>query len=954
MKRSQLGRFCPAIITLMAGTLQLPLQALAQDPGDPEYEDSDPALEEVVVTGTRIKRRDLSSPSPLVTVDRELLEFSGQPTLEESLNRMPQLNPDYGRTANSPGDGTSRLNLRGLGADRTLVLLNGRRVAPSGVESAVDVNNLPRVLIERVEIITGGASAVYGSDAIAGVVNFITRDDFEGFGVESSYSISEEGDANIFDVNLTYGMDLPGIGGHVSFFAGYYDREPLFGSERTLSQQAYVDTWEGELIISGSSSTPAGLVRSPRVDLGNGPVDLLTFNPDGSPRAFVFPDDLYNFAPVNYLQTPLTRYTAGAFGTIPVGADFEGYFEASFTRNESTSNLAPIPAQAVVLVNTDNPVLHPDTAAILEEQFTVEPGLAEFLFFKRMSDFGPRILNRDRDYIRIVAGLRGDLTENWDLDAWVSYTDADDVETQLNGVSRSRYSQGLLVDPVTGQCYDPSGGCAALDLFGENRLSEEGKAFLSVGEIINTTKRKQLLAAMVVTGEPFSTWAAPVGMAFGAEWRSDEALYVADDLLFTDDVLGYTANSSIKGTESVWELYAEAVVPLFDGGRDGQYFGLELGGRYSSYDNAGSTDTWKAGFDWRLNPSIRFRAMLQQSVRAPNLAELFTEQVEQFNAGFSQSRFDPCSAVNDPAGSGNAEKCVLQGLSPGQVGIFEADEGYPGISVFGGNPNLTPEEATTTTIGVVFTPDSISQLTITVDYFDMEIEDTIGELDPFTVCFDSLNTGNLFCDQIKRDFTGNVVEVISLVENRGLLAAEGVDTQVLYEMDLPGWAALEGYATLRFNSVWTHMFTSDTQENPVTETYECAGYFGWPCQTLGVSSFPDNRVFTTFDYTSGQFSAQLAWRWIDGMSNAAPFASGDFGFPDPVLAIPSVPAANYLDLGLGWQASSSLNLRFVISNLLDKQPPNMADAVWGLNTDAALYDVFGRSYYLSFSWQPGK
>jgi len=931
----------------------LPLSAVAQDSTLADDSDSDTRLEEVVVTGTRIKRRDLSSPSPLVSVDRETLEFAGQATLEESLNRMPQLNPDFGRTSNSPGDGTSRLNLRGLGADRTLVLLNGRRVAPSGVESAVDVNNLPRVLIERVEIITGGASAVYGSDAIAGVVNFITRDDFEGFGFESSYSVSEEGDANIFDANLTYGMDLPGVDGHISFFAGYYDRDPVFGSARTLSQQPYIDTWEGELIIGGSSSIPAGLVRSPRVDLGNGPRDRLTFNPDGSPKAFVSPDDLYNYAPVNYLQTPLTRYTAGAFGTLPVGDDFEGYFEASFTRNESTSNLAPIPAQAFVLVNTDNPVLHPDTATIFEEQFAIEPGLAEFLFFKRMSDFGPRILNRDRDYTRLVAGLRGDLTENWDLDTWFSYTDADDVEKQLNGVSRSRYSQGLLVHP-SGQCYDPSGGCVPLDLFGENRLSEEGKAFLSVGEIINTTKRKQLLAAAVVTGEPFSTWAGPVGMAFGAEWRSDEAFFQADDLLFTDDVLGYSAKSSIKGTESVWELYTEAVVPLFDGGSDGQYLGLELGGRYSSYDNAGSTDTWKAGFDWRVNPSIRFRAMLQQSVRAPNLSELFTEQVEQFNPGFSQSRFDPCSAVNDPASSGNAEKCIIQGLSPSQVGIFEAEEGYPAISVFGGNPNLVPEEATTTTIGVVFTPVSISQLTVTIDYFDMEIEDTIGELDPFTVCFDTLNASNLFCDQIRRDSTGNVVRVLSLVENRGLLAAEGIDSQVLYVMDLPRWAALDGDAELRFSTIWTHMIASDTQENPVTETYECAGYYGWPCRTFGVSSFPDNRLFTTFDYASGQFSAQLAWQWIDGMKNAAPFASGDFGFPNPDLAIPSVPSANYLDLGLGWQASSSLNLRFVISNLLDKKPPNMADAVWGLNTDASLYDVFGRSYYLSFTWQPGK
>lgn len=939
--------FCLAIGLLI--DVSKPL--VAKDSEAYDSIDADRILEEVTVTGTRIKRRDFSSPSPLVSVDRETLEFSGQPTLEESLNRMPQLSPDFGRTANNPGDGTARLNLRGLGADRTLVLLNGRRVAPSGVESAVDVNNLPRVLIERVEIITGGASAVYGSDAIAGVVNFITRDDFVGFGAESSYSISEEGDSNIFDLNLTYGLGLTAIDGHVTFFAGYYDRDPLFAGERDLSRQAYLDTWEGELIVSGSSSTPAGLVLSPRVDLGSGPIDQLTFNPDGSPRAFVFPGDLYNFAPVNYLQTPLTRYTAGALGTIPIGDDFEGYFEASYTRNESSSNLAPVPAQSFALVNTDNPVLHPDTAAIFEEQLAVEPGLAGFVFFKRLSDFGPRILNRERDYARLVAGFRGDLGENWDLDTWLSYTDADESEVQLNGVSRSRYAQGLLVDPVTGSCFDPSGGCVPLDVFGENRISPEGLAFLSVGEIENTTKRKQLLAAAVGSGEPFSTWAGPVGMAFGTEWRSDEAFFEADDLLFTDDVLGYLAASSIRGTERVWEIYTEAVVPLFDNDSEGSYFGLELGARYSSYDNAGSTDTWKAGFDWRLNPSIRFRAMLQQSVRAPNNAELFTEQVEQFSTSFRMGTFDPCSASNNPVGNGNSEKCLLQGLSPSQIGVFEAEDSYPGSDVFGGNPNLTPEAADTTTIGVVFTPASVSQLTVTLDYFDLEIEDTIGEIDPLSICFDSLNTNNLFCDLIQRDSTGNVVRVIALIENRGLLGAEGIDTQAQYVMDLPGWAALEGDAALRINSIWTHTISSKTQENPVTETYECAGYFGWPCATLGVSSFPENRLFTTFDYSSGPFSAQLAWQWIDSMLNAAPFASGIFGFPDPDLAIPDVPSANYFDLGLGWQLNPSLNLRFVVSNLLYKNPPNMADTVFGNNTDSSLFDVFGRSYYLSLSWQ---
>ncbi|MFC1796771.1 TonB-dependent receptor plug domain-containing protein, partial [Pseudomonadota bacterium] len=238
--------------------------SLAQDETAP-FESEEQILEEVVVTGSRIKRRDFSSTSPITTITAEQFEFSGQPTLEEYLNQLPQMHPDYGRTSNNPGDGTAKLNLRGLGAGRTLVLLNGRRLAPSGVGSAVDVNNLPRSLIERVEIITGGASTVYGSDAIAGVINFITRQDFDGYGFDASYNVTAEGDSKIYDANFTYGHNLASGRGNITVFAGYYERKPLFASEREITSVPIWDTWEGELMEGGSTFVPAGYVSFPQV-----------------------------------------------------------------------------------------------------------------------------------------------------------------------------------------------------------------------------------------------------------------------------------------------------------------------------------------------------------------------------------------------------------------------------------------------------------------------------------------------------------------------------------------------------------------------------------------------------------------------------------------------------------------------------------------------------------------
>jgi outer membrane receptor protein involved in Fe transport len=415
--------------------------------------------------------------------------------------------------------------------------------------------------------------------------------------------------------------------------------------------------------------------------------------------------------------------------------------------------------------------------------------------------------------------------------------------------------------------------------------------------------------------------------------------------------LGFRGAAPVDGTESVFELYSEALVPIIDSQVTSHYLGAELGVRYSSYDHADSVWTWKAGLDWRPKDWLGFRAMFQHAVRAPNNGELFTEQFTEISNGFPDPSFDPCSASNDPDSSGNAEKCILQGLPSEQIGVFEAQAFYPQDVIRGGNPALEPESSDTTTVGVVLSPEIVDGLTVAVDFFEAEVTGTIGGISPGEICFDPQNTGHAFCENIRRDATGNVAEVVALVSNRGLRLARGIDTQIQYQLELPTSLALfDGAADLGLGISWTHMLDYEDQENVATRILECTGLFGDPCGDTQNSSFPENRVTGNFNYTSGPLTMHLTWRWIDGMLNAAPLSSDYMQHPDPKLAVPDVPSYSYFDLGLGYLFQESLQVRFGINNLFDKDPPQMASAVFDNNTDSGFYDVFGRTFYISMAW----
>ncbi len=909
-------------------------------------------VEEIVVTGSRIVRRDFASPSPVSSLDRQTIEFSGQATLEEALNQMPQVQPSFGRTSNNPGDGTARLDLRGLGSDRTLVMLNGRRLAPSGVGSSVDVNNLPQSLIQRVEVITGGASTVYGSDAIAGVVNFITRDDVDGFSLDASTYTTEQGDSESTDVNVLYGRDFADGRGNIRVFGGVLDREASFAGDRTFSEVFFEDDYQGNLTPGGSFSIPGGVVFVPNVDLGNGLV-FPRFDANGNPVEFINPDDKYNFAPVNYLQTPLRRYSGGLFLNYAHSERLESYVELTYARNESRENLAPVPVSSFFVINTDNPGITAPQQLVVDQFIPAGPNLAAFGFGRRLVEVGPRISEQERDYMRLVAGLRGSINDNWDYDIWITITDGDEKKLLLNDASASRLQQGLLVDPVTGQCFDPSGGCVPVELFGEGSLSAEATEFIRLAPLINLTTRRQELVSAFVTGPLFDAWAGPVDAAFGVEWRSDDGRFVADETLFSGDGLGFRGASGIDGREEVIELYAESIVPLAQDAPLAKRLAMEVGGRYSKYNNAGEVDSLKLGGEWQPVDSVRFRTMFQRSVRAPNLEEAFEERFIESGVFIGSFGFDPCSASSDPVANGNVEKCILQGLPADQIGIFEATFS-PADTILGGNPALVPEEAETFTAGIVLDIAALENWRFAVDYFNLEVEDTIGSIDPASICFDPANTANLFCDNIRRNtVTYDVSQVLQITSNRGKSETSGIDMQIDYQAAAPEWLSIgNSGADLNVNVIWTHLLDKSTQENPVATPLECEGKFGDPCnQGFNGETFPDHRITANAAYQAGKLDIHLTWRWIDGSDNAAPLRPQWQNTVDPVLQIPSIGSKSYFDLGFGYAVSDNVRARLNIANLFDIDPPFMADAAFQNNTDTGMYDIFGRSYYLSFSLQ---
>lgn len=1023
--------------TALAGAvLSVPFAAQAQQ------EDAD-EIEQIVVTGSRIARTDLTSSSPVAVVDAEQFRLSGTVNVEQLLNTLPQVIPGFTAFSNNPGNGAATVDLRGLGSTRTLVLVNGRRHMFFDANQISDINTIPSALIERTEVVTGGASAVYGSDAIGGVVNFIMKDDFEGIEISSQYDITTRGDGDRANVDLTIGGNFDDGKGNAVLYFNYFDRDPVFQDARAFSTDALVDDEDENgnpaLVPGGSASVPNGRFASfplgealearPALQdamraAGIDPDTLTAFgiiaNPQGGARNFINPDDAFNYAPDNFLQIPQERWMVGGMSRYQIHDKVEAYVEGLFSNNRVDQELAPTPITGTFTFNTNNPFLSAAMRDVLTQLDQTEgslvaevvrdangnpildedgnfqdlrdadgaivfqrdpntglpiiaasstardpvtgnaiPGFAStanngqvrLSIGRRLEEVGPRQNLDERNAWRVVAGLRGDLGDagdgfltNLNYDAYYLFARTLNTQRQFGNVSRSRFQQALLTNAAGTACTNTANGCAPLNIFGAGNISEDAANFIRISAT-NVEESQLQVASGVISGDLFELPAGPAGFAFGTEWRSVSGRFSPDFALSSGDVVGFNAGQPTQGSYNVWELFGEVRIPLV---ADMPFADrLELNGafRYSDYslDNVGGVWTYAGGIDWGVTKDLTFRAQFQRAIRAPNVEELFGGQSQGF-----PSADDPCA---QPAAATNPvvrDLCIATGVPAGAVGTPGVQPNSQIQGLFGGNPDLKEESSDTYTIGAVFTPSAVPGLSVTVDYYNISIDDFITVLggslnNVLDLCFNTIQDINSqFCQAINRNADGTIAEpnfVEVLNANIAKLKTDGVDLQINYTMDLD-FGMLSETSTLSFYVLGTWL--NKYNFTPVAELPDaidrCAGQFGNTCG----EPLPEFKTNTRMTYRDGPLTASIRWRWLDSVKDDQILNGG----VDPAdLAAPSISSQHYFDLSATYDVTENLQIFGGIDNLFDNTPPLVGDSSEQANTFPGTYDVLGSKLF---------
>ena len=943
----------PGSIFAMAVAAAMGAPATAQD--RPDGSSADESVEEIIVTGSRIPRRDFTGPSPVLTIDAMELRLSGTQNLEEAIESLPQAVPAFGRSTNNPGNGRSTINLRGLGDQRTLLLLNGRRFIASNTNGVTDINNIPAGMIARSEVVTGGASAVYGSDAIAGAVNFIMKEDFTGLELSVQYDETERNDGDQLDVSMAAGMEFADGRGHVSGFVDYYDRDSIYQGDRAFSEQVIMeDIFTGELIPGGSPNTPAGAIRNPA--LVNGvPAPLgVTFEQDGTPRPQVFAD-AYNFGPANYLQTPMERWSFAGFLNYDLTDTTRAYLDLMYVDNDSAQELAPTLFIGQVAMNLDNPFVTPETRQLLVDNFDPDgDGVANFVFGKRLPNLGSRVGTNESELERFVAGATGDLDNGMTWDLHVIHAEVDFVETIRNNARASSFRQALLVDPVSGECFDPSGGCVPLNPFGEGSISDAALDYIRVRPATDYTYTEQDIANVSLVGDFPLFLPDPIGFAVGYEWRRDESLFEPDPLRATNDVTSLGSAQPVEGTIIMRELFGELYVPLLMDRRFAHELSIEGGYRYTDHSIVGDFTTWKLGAQWAPFEDLTLRASLQEAVRAPNAEELFEGENVGFNPWIAQFS-DLCSAQWDPAALGIADICIAQGIPASEIGVYQSQPFFLTEVRSGGNLELTEETSDTFTAGFVYQPSWAENLSISADYYSIEVDDAIEWVfDDIVVsaCFALRDPAHPLCQSIERnDPSFNITNIKAGYGNIARVKVEGIDYQIDWETDLPQWLSVGSEtASMQMRILGGHVKTNGSQAAPGTPFYNCAGLFGFPCNITSFGTVPENKTKTRLTYLTGPTSVSLEWRWLDGMDSAfQQFAAEQFALPADLIqvAVPELDDEHYFALSFDYAINDTLDIYGGIKNLTDNDPP-----VFGFgsqsNTEPTVYDVYGRRYFLGF------
>ncbi|HVQ13089.1 MAG TPA: TonB-dependent receptor, partial [Vicinamibacterales bacterium] len=735
-------------------------------------------MDEVVVTGSRIVSPNLQSISPITAIGAEELNIAGKTRIEDVLNQLPQAFAAQGSNISNASDGTASVDLRGLGVNRTLVLVNGKRLMPGDPDggSAADLNQIPLTLVKRVDVLTGGASSVYGADAVAGVVNFVMDTEFEGVRLDANYSFYNHSNDNErtqalnearnfplpdSSVNVGYAKEYSiavGVGGaegrgHATFYATYREVDSVLQDQFDFSSctlnlgAASTDFACGG---SGTANPTQFLIINPMTGALSGG---RTYNPDGSMRPFT-PADQYNFGPVNYFQRPDERFTGGVFANFKMSDAADVYGEFMFMDDRSVSQIAPSGAflgAATFSVNCDNPLW--STAMRTEICGSATPAANTFgsvLIGRRNTEGGGRQDDIGHESYRMVFGVRGDLNDVLSYDGYYLHGETQRNSTYLNDFSTRRTALAInAVDADPGPAFDlqclvnanastldDDANCVPWNIWNGNGVDPAALGYLQTPGFQRATARTEIfhldMTADLSGSVKLPSTETGLVVNFGAEYRDEKTNFTVDEAFRTGDLSGQGgATLPVKGRFDVSELFAEARFPLIEGKTGAQMLSVEAGYRYSDYSSGFTTDTYKAGLDWAPVDMLRFRGSFQRAVRAPNVGELFSSQSVALDG-----TEDPCAGIlgnlnpmgapdttDDPTAT--LAQCQLTGMTAAQYGAVPQNPAGQYNGLLGGNPELLPETSDTISFGFVLRPE-IGDLSIAVDYFDIKVEDTIS------------------------------------------------------------------------------------------------------------------------------------------------------------------------------------------------------------------------------------
>jgi iron complex outermembrane receptor protein len=955
-------------------------------------------VSEIVVTGTRIPSPNLTSIAPVTTVGNADIKAQGVTRIEDITNSLPQVFAGQGSSISNGSTGTATVDLRGLGPSRTLVLIDNRRLMPGDAAvPTADLNFVPAALVERVDVLTGGASATYGADAVAGVVNFIMLKNFEGVRLDAQYSgyqhtnhasdieavvrakaaaatdprqyalpAHSNFDGEGSEVSLVLGVNAPDGKGNITAYATYRQNNSILEGQRDFSSCSLNsgDTFAQNGCGGSGTAFPARV--------GGFLVDPTTFN-TFRPRTSA---DVFNFAPQNFFVRPDERYALGAFAHYEIAPWATAYMDAMFMDDRSTSQIGAGGIFAgTFTINCANPLMSAQEKSVLLSTTgatcAANPtGVFTGTVARRLvnGEAGGRTVDlRHADY-RIVVGLKGDLGKNWNYDGYLQYGSVAFNSQQGGNLNTNRINQALNVvgtaaNPVCAPGADA--GCVPLNIFTAQSISPAALKFLAANSFANgnTTERVASLAFTGKLGDygiksPMAT--DGVGVAVGAEYRREHLDSTADFLASNGLVNGNGAASPpVNGGFDVYELFGEARVPLVNDAPFAKEIALELGYRFSNYSSIGDTNTYKVSGEWEVIDGLRFRAGYNRAVRAPNVVELFSPQ----NVALDGTQ-DPCAGLT-PASPLVQTCATVFHLTVAQVLAIEKNPANQYNGQLGGNPNLKPEISDTYTAGVVWQPSFAPGLNVSLDYFNIKVDQFIGGIGANLILTQCVTTQNpFFCNLVHRapgnnslflDTTGFVQDTTL---NTGSLKTTGVDLNVNYRTDLKN-LGLGDSGSISASLVGTWLDQLDTQPLPGGASYNCKGLYGTVCGIPAPEWRHKLRVTWTTPYSYGDwvkslsFSAQ--WRYFGKVTLDAYSSDPQLNNPGlQYLTDKTFSAVSYLDLTANFTIHNNLNFRVGVNNVFDKDPPivgssNCPGVVCNGGTFPQVYDALGRFVFVGLS-----